>query len=339
MTEIMIKTATLCVLLLVSMPIAWAQTDNNTPAGSYIDSERRIGTIGLVFDGNGWVQGPEIDLKALREKTHSTSIKKMGWVGPSWCIPIRTRGPMDWADEATRQGDAAFRGGDLLTAETDFKRAIGLDETWPYAYIGLAKVFTAQGEVGGAIQSYRTVFYDLSLRNFATALPEEKEKRRQEVYKNPTSDQWASDGLRYALLLNRTEQWSEAVTVYNSALSSVPGGALPKLDISFDPSHPNPVLFEAASHIALGLLTNWGAGDDRNLRAMQEYEQALQLEPNWSLSNYYYGFGWQCLDPKDRAKMGSEQQAKAALQKAVKIGKGPVKQAAQRALLMAMKSK
>ena len=335
MKEIMTKAAALCTLLLVSMPVAWAQTENNTPPGSYIDSERRIGTIGRVFDGNGWVQGPEIDLQALREKRRSAPTKRMGWINPG-----RGKDAMDWADEATREGEAAFRAGDLLTAETDFKHAIGLDETWPYAYIGLAKAFTVQGDIDGAIQSYRTVFYDLSLRNYATASPEEREKRRQEVYKNPTSDQWASDGLRYALLLNQTGQWSEAVTVYNSALSSVPGGGdLPKLDLSFDLAHPNPVLFKAASHIALGLLTNFGAGDDRNRKAMQEYEQALQLEPDWSLSNYYYGYGWQQLDPKDRAKMGSEQQARATLRKAVKIGKGPVKKAAQKALLMAMKTK
>jgi tetratricopeptide (TPR) repeat protein len=196
--------------------------------------------------------------------------------------------------------------------------------------MGLAQVFTAQGQTAKAIEAYRYVFYDLSLRGFDGP---EKEEYRQKIYQNPVgATQYVSDGLRYALLLNQTGQWSEAVIVYNSALQGVPGGALPKLDLPFDASSPQPVAFEAMTRMALGLVLNFGVRDDKNQDAMKQYAIALQLEPSWALTNYYYGYGWQLLSPAERAKFGMAQQAKAALQKAVKVGDAEVKKAAEKAL-------
>ena len=92
--------------------------------------------------------------------------------------------------------------------------------------------------------------------------------------------------------------------------------------------------------MALGRTIGFGQdNEEKNQAAMREYAAALSLEPNWDLANYYYGYGWQQLSPAERAHLGLAQEAKAqeALHKAVKIGKGLVKAAAQKALRVAMK--
>ena len=77
----------------------------------------------------------------------------------------------------------------------------------------------------------------------------------------------------------------------------------------------------------------------RKKEAFAEYGKALQLAPDSDLANYYYGVGWNNLSPAERKQFGSFQQAKAALEKAVKLAKGPLKVKAQKALLVAMKTK
>jgi len=102
-----------------------------------------------------------------------------------------------------------------------------------------------------------------------------------------------------------------------------------------NPAFPQPVALAAAAHIALGLDANWrcdALGELEHDRAFSEYTKALQLEPNWDVANYYYGYGWQWLASKCRARLGSVQQAKAALQKAILLGKADVKKAARKAL-------
>jgi hypothetical protein len=103
----------------------------------------------------------------------------------------------------------------------------------------------------------------------------------------------------------------------------------------------SPAALQASAHIALGLCATFGSysfGTNHAI-AMSEFDKACHLQPDAPLTNYYYGYGWQNLAPNDRVKLINEQQAKAALQKAVRLGKGAVKEAAQKALLMAMKIK
>ena len=91
----------------------------------------------------------------------------------------------------------------------------------------------------------------------------------------------------------------------------------------------------AAIHVAYGMVfsseSNWAA-QSQDTEAVGEYSKALQLAPNSPLANYCYGQGWQKLSPAERKQFGTAQQAKAALQKAVKLGKGGVKLAAAKAL-------
>ena len=153
--------------------------------------------------------------------------------------------------------------------------------------------------------------------------------------------------LPYALLLLKSGHWAQALAAYNRAVTSLPDvgrhtetvtvhdGDVIRANSHFSPDVPDPTALATAIHIARGLIYNassdW-AGEPQNTEALAEYAKALQLAPNSPLTNYYYGTGWQELSPAERAKVGSVQQAKAALQKAVLLGKGDVKKAALKAL-------
>ena len=140
--------------------------------------------------------------------------------------------------------------------------------------------------------------------------------------------------LPYALLLLKSGQWGQAVTVYNQAIAQFSEKDLLRANSHFSPDVPEPAALAVAIHIAKGVTYNAGndwAGESHK-EMMAEFSKALQLAPDADLANYYYGFGWRNLDPKERTKIGSVQQAKAALQKAVLLGKGDVKKAAQKVL-------
>ena len=317
------RTIFVSLLLFSYVSCALAQTHE-----SYIEPHR--GAV-LGAGSNQSMNGPN-SIASLHIGTDHTTTKRMGWNHTS---EIWQETDIYRANNLTKQGEAEFRSGNLNAAEALFRSAIYQAEYCGTAYAGLARVFVAKGQIFEAIECYRTLFYDISMRGINGP---NKEDSRQKIYRNPVgASQYVADGLRYALLLNRTGQWSEAVIVYNSALQGVPGGELPKLDLVFDASDPQPIAFEAAVRVALGLTLNFSADDDKNQEAMKEYTKALSLEPDAALTNYYYGFGYQMLSPTERIRLGSAQHAEAALRKAVKIGKGPVKAAAQRALRVAMK--
>lgn len=217
---------------------------------------------------------------------------------------------------------AALKAKDYATAEADFKNVNSFEPDGE-AYFGLALIYTAQGRIPAAFQMYHEVFHPSNgVMTGGTFLTRAH--------------------LEYALLLNRAGRWSEAVASYRAAVPDLArGGDLPSLEIPFDPDTPQPVALEAATHVALGLDANWHCDDLNEYqhdRAFSEYTKALQMEPNWAAANYYYGYGWGRLDRKSRARIANAQQAQAALQKAVKLAKGPIKIAAQKALLVAMKT-
>ena len=317
----MIKLIAVIFLLLSCTAAALAQDE-----GPNVEHHR--GCAGRILVGTQWVQTSERDTQAQAAKNNAVR----GYNGVSWnnSSPVWQETSINRADKLTRLGDAALENGNVSEAEADFRDALDQEKTWGTAYAGLARVLAAQGRTEQALAAYRMLFYDLSMRGFDGP---EKEKYRQQIYKNPVgAGQYVADGLRYALLLNKTGQWSEAVTVYNSALQGVPGGGdMPKLDLPFDASEPQPVALEAAAHVALALTINFGADPEGNQHAMKEYAAALRLEPDWALTSYYYGYGWQRLSPTERAEFGTVWQAKAALQKAAKTGNAGVKAVAEKA--------
>jgi len=173
----------------------------------------------------------------------------------------------------------------------------------------LAAALDAQGKEQEALQAYRTVVehYDRNPRNL----------------------------LPYALLLLKSGQWGQAVTIYNAALPRLANGEIMRANSHFSSDVLEPMALAVAIHIARGLTyeaaSDW-AGESQHKEMMAEFGKALQLAPDSDLANYHYGYGWHSLDPKERANMGSVQQAKAALQKAVLLGKADVKKAARKVL-------
>ena len=147
----------------------------------------------------------------------------------------------------------------------------------------------------------------------------------------------------YALLLLKSGQWGKALAAYNQVVTQFPDNtSLAPVKTNFSVDTPEPAALETALHIEYGRMLSVGedwAGERQNREAFAEFGKALQLAPDSDVVNYYYGYGWQKLSPSEQKHFGSEQQAKAALQKAVRLGKGPVKVAAQKALRVAMKAK
>ena len=209
------------------------------------------------------------------------------------------------------EGKANLQNKNYSLSEVNFQSAIDASPNGS-AYLGLAEAFAGQGKITDALQAYWLLFHPGPRQSWGGSYI-------------PKAD------LEYALLLDQTGHWDEALAHYNHAVPDLPRGDL-KIAVGFDPGAPQPAALAAASHVGLGLYDNFEYQPDSDARAFQEYAAALQIAPNWDVANYYYGIGWQKLSPADRAKFGTAQQAKAALQKAVKVGKGNVKAAAEKAL-------
>ncbi len=212
-----------------------------------------------------------------------------------------------------RAAAASLHAGRYAQAEAEARQALSLGLDSGVANEVLGAALDAQGKEQEALQVYRAMIIN---------------------GKNGLEGQ-TRDLLPYALLLLKSGRWEQAVVAYNAALPHLGDGQLMQATSQFLPDVPEPTALAVALHTARGLTYNgqydW-AGEAQNTEAMAEYGKALQLAPDSPLVNYYYGRGWQKLSPAERAKVGSIQQAKAALQKAVLLGKGDVKKAAQKAL-------
>ena len=209
--------------------------------------------------------------------------------------------------------------GNYTQAEEEARQADALDPLAGVPQEVLAASLEAQGKNQEALQAYRPLAVGGQTR----------------------------DLLPYAGLLLKSGQWAEALAAYNQALPHLPDvgphleativhdGEVMRANSHFSPDVPEPIALATAIHIARGMIYNttpgW-AGTGQDTEAMAEYAKALQTAPNNALANYYYGVGWHKLGPTDRVKFGTAQQAKAALQKAVKIGNANVKAAALKAL-------
>ena len=226
------------------------------------------------------------------------------------------------AEQLGRDAAADLHAGRYAQAEIKARQSSLLNSGDGVPAEVLAAALEAQGKDKEALQQYQAVVehYDTQPRNL----------------------------LPYAQLLLKSGQWAQAVAIYNQALPSLPDGLGPhpespvvqdgdlmRANSCFSPDVPEPAALATALHLARGLVYNaycdWSGGA-QDTEAMGEYTKALQVAPGNALANYLYGKGWQKLGPADRAKFGTAQQAKAALQKAVKIGNANVRTAAAKAL-------
>ncbi|MEO7717739.1 MAG: hypothetical protein ABIY70_16185 [Capsulimonas sp.] len=164
---------------------------------------------------------------------------------------------------------------------------------------------------------------------------EGKSKEALQVYRQIAAQggQFPRNMLPYALLLLKAGQWPQAVSAYNTVLPFLSDGDLVQANLHFSLNKLDSLGLETAIHIGLGLTyvssDSWG-GHSRKDRAMLEFDQALRLQPASALANYYYGYGWKQLDPKDTRKHQQAAKAKAALQKAASSGNSSVKKAVNR---------
>ena len=209
--------------------------------------------------------------------------------------------------------------GNYSQAEKEARQADALDLLAGVPQEVLAAALDAQGKDQEALQAYRLLAAGGQTR----------------------------DLLPYAQLLLKSGQWADALAVYNQALPRLPDvgphleativhdGDVIRANSHFSPEVPEPMALATAIHIARGMVYNntpgW-AGTGQDTEAMGEYQKALQLAPDNALTNYFYGVGWQRLSPAERVKFGTAQQAKAHLEKAVKVGNASVKAAALKAL-------
>ena len=177
------------------------------------------------------------------------------------------------------------------------------------AYFSLALALSAQGKQLEAIQTYEKLFHPDGHVSFGGSY-------------------FSRAHLEYALLLDQMGNWPEAVGNYQSGVSTLGSGNGPKPNVEFAPNIPQPMALAAAIHIALGIdadaqLNNLGEYD--HVRAFNEYAQALKLNPDWAVANYYYGYGLR--------QSGRRAEAQVAFQKAAQLDNGEIKAAAEKALI------
>ncbi len=189
-------------------------------------------------------------------------------------------------DQESRQlhSDAAtaLRAGNFAEAEELAREALSVVPVDADAQGILAVSLDAQGKTQGALDQYKTV---------------------------AESDSNARNLLPYSLLLLKSGQWEKALAIYNQAVSRFGAGSFMPNATRFSPDVPEPTALAVALHIELGRLYSTDSGwltQPHEIAVMSEFAQALQLAPDNTVTNYYYGYGWQKLSPAERAKLAAK---------------------------------
>lgn len=193
--------------------------------------------------------------------------------------------------------------GDLSSAETQFRQSLDFDATNPDALAGLAQTLEREGKARQAIHVYRYLLYPK--QGWGTSLEEDPILR-----------------MHFALLLAGDGRWPEAVCVYENTIGHVSyGSSYPALNVHFSPDAPQPALFQAMAHLAMGITYR---GQLEDTKAHAEYAAAVNAQPDLALAHYYHGL--------DLSRLGHKAEAKAAFQQAAAHGEEDVKEAAEEAL-------
>lgn len=204
---------------------------------------------------------------------------------------------------------AALAQGRYAEAEVYARKSVTLG--WPAgrAQESLAVALYAQGKTQEALKAYKVLADE--------------------------GDVFPRNELPYALLLLRTGHWAQAANAYNKMLPYIDERNLMRASGPFSPTVPQPRELAVAIHIGLGLTGGWwcnAEGSDPRDQMLNQFHQALALEPDSPLTNYCYGYGWQQLGRTSQVKNATAAQAKAAFQKAAASGDGEVKKKAEEAL-------
>ena len=208
---------------------------------------------------------------------------------------------LDEEDSLDQAAAAAMIAGQYTVAEADARQSISVGPDSGLAQELLAAALDAQGKTLEALQAYKIMV--------------------------DQGDVFPRNLLPYALLLLDTGQWARAAAAYNKALPYLAYGDLMRESGDFSITEPQPRDLATAIHIALGLTDDW-RGYSWTLHSkdqiLTQFHQALALEPNSELANYYYANALQ--------RLGRAAQARAVFQKTAKMATGDVKAAAEQAL-------
>ncbi len=241
----------------------------------------------------------------------------------------REAAALDRVNDLTHAGTEALHNKNFIAAEADYRELVQVDALSPNSYYGLGEALAGQGKTAEATAAYRTaVYYPLNFTPEAVAISQAIENKPN--LRGCSFPVDAVAWMKYALLLSQTRQNAEAFSVYSQAMRQVNDPDRSGITLFSAGGPQSPSEFQSAVHIALGLLIGGMLTDHE--QAMSEFDQALRLAPDAAVTNYYYGYGWQRLDPKSSTRAATALQAKAALAKAEASGNDSIKKAAAEAL-------
>ena len=205
-------------------------------------------------------------------------------------------------EQLDNAASAALDAGRCTDAEIDAREALSLGQDSGVSRQTLAASLYIQGKNEEALQEYQVM--------------------ASQGYNPPRV--W----LPYALLLLKSGQWAQAVAAFQQAMPMLSDGELVRANSDFSANNPRQTELATAIHISMGLTMDGGdfhgSYQARAEQALSHFQQAVTLEPDSPLANYYYAYGLQ--------RMGRTAQAQAAFAKTIKIGHGGVQVAARKAL-------
>lgn len=199
------------------------------------------------------------------------------------------------------RGDEALKAGDTDSAIAAFLEARQSDTESLAALIRLADAYTAAGRTEEAIAAYRQLIYPPPGQDWSHA-----------NQLSPTMQ------MNFSLLLLQTGQEAEALAAYRRALKTLNYDALgtPKLKVLLPDIGPGGLPYSPKLLRAMVCL---GLGVDSSDTEGPRLKEAVTLAPDSAAANYYLG-KYLCA----RNKPG----AKAALERAIKLGDDSTAQAA-----------
>ena len=210
----------------------------------------------------------------------------------------------------------------------------------------LGQRLVKQGNLNGAVEAFRAAVdlrprpeaYEMLIDALLLARRDAEALAtfREYVYPKPgrkinsSGNQNADTLLRFALLLAKAGQYDEVITVYQAGEAKVANVFGPRVDVAFFPKAFNRAAFEAAVHTCLGLEGRYFRDDPKGVKAnafaLAEYRRAIAAKPDFALAHFYLGETLRVVHG------GLSDEARAAYEKAAKLGRGAVVERVQKAL-------
>jgi len=230
----------------------------------------------------------------------------------------------DQAFSEAESGMASLEHGDVKRAKALFRRALALYESsGTLAYVGLARIYTAQGDLVGAANAYRKLMYPRPGKTWSAST--------------------ASDPVNlmsFALVLDQLGERQEAAAAYRKAFENSKGSTdvaqylyVMPADGQYDRSR-----MLASAHMLLSYAYNWikyygesyGGYDRNEQRQVDEAREAVRYTPDDP--NVHLILGIALLDHARHLRAREAPEAMAELQKAAATGSSAVVSAARTAL-------